>query len=97
MQFVLYADLMCNWWLTVRPKKYIWRLIWPPYNNVPLEAEVTLYQLLNIPMFLKIVFDLLIQLRKAFKVNMTTNSVEVKVHISARHRHANIFGHNTTP
>jgi len=48
-------------------------------------------------MLLKIIFDLLIQLRKAFKVNMTTNSVEVKVHISARHRHANIFGYNTTP
>lgn len=36
-------------------------------------------------MFPKIVLDLLIQLRKAFKVNVSTNSVKVKVHISARH------------
>jgi len=39
----------------------------------------------SILMFLKIVLDLIIQLRKVLKVNMTTNSVEVKVHISARH------------
>jgi hypothetical protein len=40
--------------------------------------------MISIPMFLKIVLNLLIQLRKAFKVNMTANSVEVEVHISAR-------------
>lgn len=45
-------------------------------------------------MFLQIVLDLLIQLRKAFKMNMTANSVEVKVHVSARHRHAYIVTHN---
>lgn len=39
----------------------------------------------SILMFLKIVLDLIIKLRKALKMNMTTNSVEVEVHISARH------------
>jgi hypothetical protein len=34
-------------------------------------------------MFLKIFLNLLIQMRKVFKVNMTANSVEVEVHVSA--------------
>lgn len=37
----------------------------------------------NIPVFLQIILNLLIQLRKAFEVNMTTNTMEVKMHISA--------------
>jgi hypothetical protein len=39
----------------------------------------------SILMFLKVVLDLIIQLRQTLKVNMATNSVEVEVHISARH------------
>jgi hypothetical protein len=50
----------------------------------------------SILMFLKIVLDLIIQLRKALKVNMTTNSVEVKVHISARYRYSYMLSYNTT-
>jgi hypothetical protein len=36
----------------------------------------------NIPMFLEIIFNLIVELRKALKVNMTTDSMEVKMHIS---------------
>lgn len=34
-------------------------------------------------MLLKIILNLIIQLRKAFKVNMTTDLMEVKMHKSA--------------
>jgi hypothetical protein len=37
----------------------------------------------NIPVFLQIILNLLIELRKALEVNMTTNTMEVKMHISA--------------
>lgn len=40
----------------------------------------------NIPMFLEIIFNLIVELRKALKVNMTTDSMEVKMHISASAR-----------
>ena len=38
----------------------------------------------NIPVFLQIILNLLIELRKSLEMNMTTNTMEVKMHISAR-------------
>ena len=38
----------------------------------------------NIPVFLQMILNLLIELRKALEMNMTTNTMEVKMHISAR-------------